>query len=411
MKKDIRAKGTFEQQVANKERQSKQRAQRLGAGEQYRKPARQPRIVQVSGKPPLPGIPERTVGIDLGDQFCAWHQVEREGNTTAEGRVPTAELGEWLRQLAPSRVVMETGTHVNWASREAIAAGHEVYAANAREFRAIYKNPNKSDRVDAAMLAEMGRVSLRLLYPVELRAVEVEADEAILQARDVLVQARTKLINSARNQVKSRGGRLPSCDADCFHRQAGEAVPEDLRAAIDPLIRMAGKLTAEIQRYDRKLERLAERKYPETALLKQVAGVGTVTALAYRLKVADQQRFAKSRDVGPYLGLTRRRDQSGGDDPELGISKAGDDYLRRLLVGSAHYILGPFGPDTDLRRFGLRLMGEEEPGRKNKKPSKGRKKLAVVAVARKLAVLLHALWTSGELYEPLRNSQPATAQT
>jgi transposase len=290
-----------------------------------------------------------------------------------------------------------------------VAAGHEVYAANAREFRAIYKNPNKSDRVDAAMLAEMGRVSLRLLYPVQLRVAEVEADAVLVQARDQIMQVRTKLINSARNLVKSRGGRLPSCDADYFHRQAGEAVPEQLRAAIDPLIRMVARLTAEIQRYTKKLERLAERKYPETALLKQVSGVGTVTALAYRLKVADRDRFAKSRDVGPYVGLTRRRDQSGDEDRELGISKAGDDYLRRLLVGSAHYILGPFAPDSDLRRFGLRLAGEQGPGRKNKKPSKGRKKLAVVAVARKLAVLLHALWRSGEVYEPLRNSPPTAA--
>jgi len=113
------------------------------------------------------------------------------------------------------------------------------------------------------------------------------------------------------------------------------------------------------------------------------------------LVLGDQERFKKSRDVGPYLGLTPRKDDSGEYQPELRITKAGDGFMRRLLVCSAHYILGPFGPDTDLRHHGEKIA---QTGKQKAK------KRAVIAVARKLAVLLHRLWITGEEYEPLRNT-------
>lgn len=131
-----------------------------------------------------------------------------------------------------------------------------------------------------------------------------------------------------------------------------------------------------------------------------MAGVGPVTALTYVLTIDDPARFRKSRAVGSYLGLACRRSQSGDKDPELRITKAGDPALRFLLVQAAHYILGPFGPDTDLKRWGLALATR---GRKNAR------KRAVVAVARKLGVLLHRLWVTGTVYEPLRNSEPRQA--
>jgi transposase len=159
-----------------------------------------------------------------------------------------------------------------------------------------------------------------------------------------------------------------------------------------PLVQLAEGLSACIQGYDRRIEELASEKYGPTKLLRQVKGVGPITALAYVLTLEKPERFPKSRDVGPYLGLVPKQEDSGESQPQLGISKAGDRMLRKLLVGSAQYILGPFGPDTDLRRYGLRLC---ERGGKNAK------KRAAVAVARKLAVLLHRLWVSGEVYEPL----------
>ena len=133
-------------------------------------------------------------------------------------------------------------------------------------------------------------------------------------------------------------------------------------------------------------------------MLKQLKGVGDLIATAYVLTIEDPHRFRKSRDAGCFVGLQPGRRNSGESEPQMRISKEGDEYLRTLLVQGAHYILGPFGEDSDLRRWGKKLAA---------RGGKNAKKRAVVAVARKLAVLLHRLWVSGEVYEPLRNSQKA----
>jgi transposase len=187
------------------------------------------------------------------------------------------------------------------------------------------------------------------------------------------------------------GTRLPKCSSESFGDKVKDAIPEEVQEALLPLVQLADALSDCIRSYDQKIEELGE-KYGQTKLLRQVKGVGPITALAYVLTLENPEHFAKSRDVGPYLGLVPKQEDSGESQPQLGISKTGDTMLRKLLVGSAQYILGPFGPDTDLRRHGLRLC---ERGGKNAK------KRAAVAVARKLAVLLHRLWVSGEVYEPL----------
>jgi transposase len=214
-----------------------------------------------------------------------------------------------------------------------------------------------------------------------------------LRARNALVEARTGLINSVRGLVKSMGARMPECSAESFAKH-GEAIPENLRATLKPLLEQVAALTARIRPYDGQIEIMAQKRYPQSELLRQVKGVGALTAVAYLLTLDDPARFAKSREVGPSLGLVPRPDDSGDRSPQLGITKTGDTMLRRLLVGSAHYILGPFGEDCDLRRLGLKLAA---------RGGKNAKKRAVVAVARKLAVLLHSLWVTGEVYEPLRN--------
>jgi len=213
-----------------------------------------------------------------------------------------------------------------------------------------------------------------------------------------LVSVRTELINTTRGLVKSMGARLPKCSSPSFPKKVEEALPAEVREALLPLVRLAEELSDCIKDYDQRIEKLGREKYGHTKLLRQVKGVGPLTSLAYVLTLDNPDRFRKSRDVGPYLGLVPKQEESGDSQPQLGISKTGDVMLRRLLVGSAHYILGPFGPDTDLRRYGLRLC---ERGGKNAK------KRAAVAVARKLAVLLHRLWVSGEVYEPLHNAPPA----
>lgn len=219
---------------------------------------------------------------------------------------------------------------------------------------------------------------------------------SVLRVRDILVRTRTKLINCARGLVKPTGTRIPSCNAECFANHASRAVPQELRLALDPLIEQIRSITNLIRRYDRKIDRIAKTRYPATQVLQQVRGVGSLTALGFVLTIGRSERLVCSRNAGAYFGLRPRRYQSGESNPQLGISKEGDGFMRRLLVHSAQYILGPFGPDTDLRRWGESLVARGGRGAKNR---------AVVAVARKLSVLLHHLWVTGEVYEPLRNSR------
>jgi transposase len=178
-------------------------------------------------------------------------------------------------------------------------------------------------------------------------------------------------------------------------RELAAELSTELRDVPEPLLKEVESLNERIQEYDERMEKIAKQVYPEVSLLKQVKGVGTQIALTYVLTIEDPHRFRKSREVGCFLGLRPGRRNSGESEPEKRISKEGDRYLRTMMVQGAHYILGPFGHDSDLRRWGLKLA---ERGGKNAK------KRAVVAVARKLAVLLHKLWVSGEVYEPLRNN-------
>jgi transposase len=348
-----------------------------------------------------PNLNRLTVGMDLGDQWSHYCILGLQGETLAEGQMRTRqqEMAEFFGGLAESRVVIEVGTHSAWV-REAIAeCGHEVLVANPRRMEGSKRRKRKNDRIDANKLARLGRVDPQSLHPIEHRSKEVRQDLLVLRARDALVAARTELINTTRGLVKSLGARLPKCSSPSFAAKVEEAVPSEVREALLPLVRLAAALSDDIQAYDQQIEKLASKKYGHTKLLRQVKGVGAITALAYALTLEHPERFAKSRDVGAYLGLVPKQEDSGDSQPQLGISKAGDTMLRKLLVGSAHYILGPFGPDTDLRRYGLRLC---ERGGKNAK------KRAAVAVARKLAVLLHRLWVSGEVYEPLGHTVSTT---
>jgi transposase len=348
-----------------------------------------------------PNLDRLTVGVDLGDQWSHYCILGLEGETLAEGQLRTTQpdVAEFFRALNAARVAMEVGTHSAWVREVICSYGHEVLVANPRLMEGTKRRKRKKDRIDANKLARLGRVDPESLQPIEHRSAEVRQDLVMLRARDALVAARTELINATRGLVKSMGARLPKCASPSFAQKVEEAVPAQVREALLPLVHMTAALSDCINGYDEKIEKLASEKYGHTGLLRQVKGVGPITALAYVLTLENPERFVKSRDVGPYLGLVPKQEDSGESQPQLGISKSGDTMLRKLLVGSAHYILGPFGPDTDLRRYGLRLC---ERGGKNAK------KRAAVAVARKLAVLLHCLWVSGEVYEPLRQGMSAT---
>jgi transposase len=341
-----------------------------------------------------PNLDRLTVGVDLGDQWSRFCILGLQGETLSEGPLQTrqADLAEFFHAFPPARVVIEVGTHSAWVQEVIAGEGHEVLVANPRLMEGSKRRKRKNDRIDAHKLARLGRVDPQSLHPIRHRSREVRQDLVLLRAREALVEARTELINATRGLVKSLGTRLPQCSSRSFGHKVGDAIPAEVREVLLPLVQLADGMSACIQDYDRRIEELASEKYGHTKVLRQVKGVGPITSLAYVLTLEKPERFPKSRDVGPYLGLVPKQEDSGESQPQLGISKTGDTMLRKLLVGSAQYILGPFGPDTDLRRYGLRLC---ERGGKNAK------KRAAVAVARKLAILLHRLWVSGEVYEPL----------
>ena len=294
------------------------------------------------------------------------------------------------------RIAIETGTHSPWVSRLLEECSHEVLVANARKLRLIYANKQKTDEVDAENLARLARLDPKLLYPLQHRGENAQAHMALIRSRQALVSCRTQLVNHVRGAVKSFGARLPKCPARSFHKRAAEHIPEALLPALEPVLEQIGSLTERIRDYERQLEAIAKERYPqETELLRQVEGVGPLTALTFVLTLEDPYRCEKSRSVGAYLGLVPASEKSGDRDPQRRISKEGDQMLRKLLVGSAHYILGPFGGDSDLRRHGQKIAT---------RGGKNAKKRAAVAVARKLSVLLHRLWVSGEVYDPLYNA-------
>jgi len=216
----------------------------------------------------------------------------------------------------------------------------------------------------------------------------------VIRVRAALVEARTSLVNTARGLTKSLGERLPICGTDQMGVEQTELLPAKLQQVLEPLLQQVVSLTEEIKESDRRVEQIAREDYPETRLLQQVSGVGPLIALTFVLTLEDKARFQKSRDVGCYVGLRPRRSDSGESQPQLRITKEGDAYLRKMLVQGAHYILGYRGPDTDLRRWGLKIAA---------RGGKRAKKAAVIAVARKLGILLHRLWVTSEVYEPLRN--------
>ena len=338
-----------------------------------------------------------TIGLDLGDRSSWYCVLDERGELVSEQKLGTTAqaMREAFSRMPHSRVALETGVHSPWGGRMLSELGHEVIVAHARNVRLIGESRRKDDRLDARTLARLARIDPQLLCPVKHRSAKAQADLTVIRARAGLVRARTALVNTARGLAKSYGERLRGCNVRNMNPEKAEGLSPELQAALEPLLAAIESLSERIGEYNQRIEALAKQSHPEVALLKQVKGVGTLIALTFLLTVEDAHRFRKSRDVGCYLGLQPGRRNSGQSEPQMHISKEGDPYLRTLLVQGAQHILGPFGPDCDLRRWGLKLA---ERGGKNGK------KRAIIATARKLAVLLHRLWVSGEVYEPLYNN-------
>jgi transposase len=348
-----------------------------------------------------------TIGLDVGDRRTHLCVLDHEtGEILEEGSFKTSEpvLRKRLSGYEHSRIALETGAHARWMAACLASMGHEVLVANARKLRLITDNDTKSDKLDACRLALLARADPRLLHPVKLRGRQAQADLAVLKAREALVQERTKLINHVRGVLKSFGAGLKKgVSSKAFAKAAADCVPVELGPALRPLLVQIAALTKAVDGYDKRIEELCD-SYPETKLVRQVPGIGPITGLAFVLVLEDPSRFASGGKVGSYLGLRPRRSQSGDPEAERDgrrITKAGNRFLRKLMVTSAHYVIGRKGPDSNLQRWGLKLA---EGG-------KSRKKRAVVAVARKLSVLLYTLWLNKLTYEPFYGNESAPAAT
>jgi len=335
-----------------------------------------------------------TIGMDLGDKknvVCVLDNLGRiiESSTLDNNR---EALSFFFQGYKGAKIAIEAGTHSPWVSRLLSSIGCTVLVGNPRKLRAIWESDNKTDIRDAEMLARIARFDPHLLYPIRHKGEHVQKDMTLLHSREVLVKNRSSLINHVRGSVKSFGARLPSCSTESFHKRVATHIPEELQSTIHQLLGIIELLSSQIKEFDKQIEQISAEQYPETELLRAVKGVGPLTSLAFVLTLEDPTRFTKSRQVGSFIGLTPRRDQSGEIDKQLRITKAGSPFLRKLLVNASQYILGPFGEDCNLRKFGLRLAA---------RGGKNAKRRAVVAVARKLSVLLHRLWLHGEIYDPL----------
>jgi transposase len=342
-----------------------------------------------------------TIGLDLGDQTSRYCILDEAGDVVSEDQLPTTKAGldSLFAKMPASRVALEVGTHSPWVSRHLASLGHEVIVANSHKVKLITQSVRKNDRVDARQLARLARADANLLSPIRHRGEAAQLDLAVIRMRADLMAARTMLINSARGLVKPLGERLKKCDADQVTVGLGKSLSEGAQAIVEPLLKSVEAISEQIGECDEQIGRM-EKRYPEVKVLQQVYGVGPLIALTFVLTLDDATRFRHSRDVGPYIGLVPKQHDSGESQPELGISKAGDGLLRSLLVQGAHCMLRKKAPDSDLRTWGLGKMGQG---------GKRAKKCAIVAVARKLAVLLHHLWVTGEVYDPHYNRKAAEA--
>lgn len=337
-------------------------------------------------------IPNLTIGLDLGDKVSQTCEIDAAGQVVKRAAVATTPgaIDRYFGGRPPCRVAFEVSTHSPWVSRQLKAMGHETVVSNTSKVYVKPRRKRRNDRIDAEFLARQARSDVELLYPIQHRSAQAQEDLALLHARDQLVQARTKLINHVRGAVKSTGARISKCSAEAFARRAAEQVPEPLRPSLVPLLEVIADLTKRIRGMDDQVERMAE-EHPEAVRLQQPAGVGVLTAVAFVRAVEDPKRFKHSREVGAFFGLVPKLDDSSDSSPQLRITKTGDPLVRRLLVSAARYILGPFGPDCDLRRHGQAIAA---------RGGKNASKRAAVAVARKLAVMLHRLWVTGADYDP-----------
>ena len=339
-------------------------------------------------------------GLDLGDKHSQLCWVDLETGEVQSQRVRTsrAALTRFFAPRPRLRVVFEAGTHANWVYRLLEQLGHEPLMADTHRLALITQSLSKDDQKDAEKLMDLGLRNPELLHPVEPRSLQTQLDRVTLRAREALVETRTKLINHVRGTAKSFGYRLGSSSGEAFATMAQQQLPAELRPMLDPVLLQIAHATAQLKVYQQQIDQLCQ-KYEATKWMRTVQGVGPLTALQMVLQLDnDPARLSHSRQAGAWVGLRPKRRDSGERSLELRVTKRGDPLTRRLLVQSAQYILGHFGEDSALRRWGLQLAA---------RGGRSAKRKAIVAVARKLAVILHVLWRRQENFQPFPATETA----
>jgi transposase len=331
----------------------------------------------------------RHCGIDVHAKTSELCEVSASGKVVRRERMATTQAGFRRRfEAVPrARIVVECSGSTPWVVRLLEGLGHDVVVVNPRRVRLIAESTLKCDRVDAEILARLSRLEPELLRPVYQRSYEGQLLRTRLRLRSSLVQARVALINQVRGTLRAHGSPMTSCSAKAFvARFASGQAPQELRNLLEPLVGAIGELTERIEAAERQL---VEESQSDELLgrLQEVPGVGPLVSLSFVAWVDRAERFSKSRDVGPCLGLRPRLRESGGVSRRGAITREGDTSMRWLLVQAAHAALA-VRRDSALKRWGEALV------------ARAGKKRAVVAMARKLAVLLHTIWVTGDRYRP-----------
>src|SRR5258706_7317165 len=226
-----------------------------------------------------------TIGLDLGDRTSHYCILDGAGNVILEHSLPTTPNGiqQVFRRIPRSRIALETGTHSPWVSRQLTQMGHEVIVAHARNVRLIGESSRKDDQLDARTLARLARIDPSLVGPVQHRSAKAQIHLTVIRARAGLVGARTALVNAARGLTKSYGERLRKCGTQQMNGEMAKGLSQELRDALEPLLREVESLNERIREYDRRIEQLAKEVYPEVSLLEKRKSGGTLIALTYVL--------------------------------------------------------------------------------------------------------------------------------
>jgi transposase len=342
-------------------------------------------------------------GIDIHTRKSNYCALDESGEEIGTANFLTTKKAftHHFGKIDKAKIAIEAGAHSHWIAELLKELGHDVVVANPRRVGLIAKNREKDDQTDAELLARLVRTDPRLLHGTHTRSAENLILRGMIKSRSTLVECRTKLINSVRGIVKPFGIVIPRCNSEQFHEVAINYEPissGNVKAVIAAMLVQIGSLTKEIDFQTKAIEGI-EFDDPTITRFKTVPGIGNLIALAYVAYIDDPNRFGRSEQVGKYLGLSSGRRFSGGGGHTLGITKEGDPQMRALMLQAAYAFMRS-KKDSELKQWTVQLMA-----RKGGKDSREAKKKTATALARKLGVLLHRIWITGEKFEPFYHTK------